>query len=90
MTFCLFLFYTRFPNNLITKIVFPGKQGIYLENGIRPPFLFDHFHLITTYGKGGGGGGLIASLDFMLRVALIPRGLIGNLSTDDGDARDDA
>ena len=38
----------------------------------------------------GGGGELIASLDFMLRVALIPRGLIGNLSTDDGDARDDA
>ena len=21
-------------------MVFPGKQGIYLENGIRPPFLF--------------------------------------------------
>ena len=20
--------------------VFPGKQGIYLENGIRPPFLY--------------------------------------------------
>ena len=29
-----------FPNNLVTKTVFPGKQGIYLENGIRPPFLF--------------------------------------------------
>ena len=22
------------------KIVFPGMQGIYVENGIRPPFLF--------------------------------------------------
>ena len=29
-----------FPNNLVTNIFFPGKQGIYLENGIRPPFLF--------------------------------------------------
>ena len=40
MTFCLFLFYILFPNknNLVAKIVFPGKQGIYLENGIRPLF----------------------------------------------------
>ena len=37
---CLFLFYIPFPNNLVTNIVFPGKQGIYLKNGIRPPFLF--------------------------------------------------
>ena len=22
------------------NIFFPGKQGVYLENGIRPPFLF--------------------------------------------------
>ena len=35
----IFLFYILFPNNLVTNIVFPGKQGIYLENhGIRPPF----------------------------------------------------
>ena len=40
MTFCLFLFYILFPNNLVTIIFFPVKQGIYLENGIRPPFLF--------------------------------------------------
>ena len=40
MTFCLFLFYILFPNNLVTNIVFPGKQGIYLENGILSPFLF--------------------------------------------------
>jgi len=33
-------FYILFPNNLVTNIVFPGKQGIYLENDIRPPFLF--------------------------------------------------
>ncbi len=26
--------------DLVTNIVFLGKQGIYLENGIRPPFLF--------------------------------------------------
>ena len=31
MTFCLFLFYILFPNNLVKNIVFPGKQGIYLE-----------------------------------------------------------
>ena len=38
MTFCLFSFYNiLFPNNLVTNIFFPGKQGIYLENGIRPP-----------------------------------------------------
>ena len=24
-----------FPNNLVKNIVVPGKQGIYLENGIR-------------------------------------------------------
>ena len=35
----IFILYS-FPNNLVTKIVFPGKQGIYLENGISPPFLF--------------------------------------------------
>ena len=34
MTVCLFLFYTLFPNNLVTNIVFPGKQDIYLENGL--------------------------------------------------------
>ena len=28
------------PNNLVTNIFFPRKQGIYLENGIRPPFPF--------------------------------------------------
>ena len=38
--FCLFLFYILFPNNFVTNIFFPGKQGIYLENGIRPLFLF--------------------------------------------------
>ena len=37
-------------------------------------------HLITTQGVGK----LIASLDFMLRVALIPRGLI-NHGRDGGD-----
>ena len=35
----IFILYS-FSNNLVTKIVFPGKQGIYLENGFRPPFLF--------------------------------------------------
>ena len=25
---------------VVTNIVFPGKESIYLENGIRPPFLF--------------------------------------------------
>ena len=43
---CLFLFYILLPNNLVTNIVFPGKQGIYVENGIRPPFLFYKFYLI--------------------------------------------
>ena len=37
--FCLFLIYVLFPNNLVTNIVFPIKRGIYLESGIRPPFL---------------------------------------------------
>ena len=36
----LLLFYILYPDNPVTNIVFPGKQGIYLENGIRPPFLF--------------------------------------------------
>ena len=40
MTFCSLLFYIPFPNNLVTNIVFSGKQGIYLKNGIRPSFLF--------------------------------------------------
>ena len=35
----IFVLYS-FPNNLVTNIVFPDKQGMYLENGIRPPFLF--------------------------------------------------
>ena len=38
--------------------------------------------MITTHGGGGEGGGgegnLIASLDFMLRLVLIPRGLINH------------
>ena len=34
----VFLFYILFPNNLVTSIFLPGKQGIYLD--IRPPFLF--------------------------------------------------
>ena len=25
---------------LVKNIVFPGKQGVYLENGIHPPFPF--------------------------------------------------
>ena len=37
VTFCLFLFYILFPNTLVMNIVFPGKRGIHLENGIRPP-----------------------------------------------------
>ena len=66
MTFCLFLFYILFPNNLVTNIVFPGKQGICLENGIRPPFLFyklDKSVLSAGFfileGRGGGGGGAV-------------------------------
>ena len=35
----IFVLYS-FPNNLVTNIVFPDKQGMYLESGIRPPFLF--------------------------------------------------
>ena len=33
----LFLFYILFPNNLVTNIFTPAKQGIYLKNSIRPP-----------------------------------------------------
>ena len=40
MTFCLFWFYILFPNNLVTKIFLPGKQGIYLQNGIVLHFYF--------------------------------------------------
>ena len=37
----IFILYSfQVPKNLLKNIVFPGKQGIYLENGIRPPFLF--------------------------------------------------
>ena len=38
MSFCLYLFYILFPNNLVANIFLPGEQGIYLD--IRPPFLF--------------------------------------------------
>ena len=36
----ILLIFIPFPNNLLTNIVFPGKQGIYLKNGIRPLFIF--------------------------------------------------
>ena len=55
MTFCLFLFYIL--NNLVTNIVFPGKQGRYLENGIRPLFLFykkGKYFLRQARREGGG------------------------------------
>ena len=52
MTFCLFLFYILFPNNLVKNIVFPGKQGIYLENGIRPPEGLERL----------GGGGVLEKI----------------------------
>ena len=38
VSFCLYLFYILFPNNLVANIFLPGEQGIYLD--IRPPFLF--------------------------------------------------
>ena len=44
--------YILFPNNLVTNIVFPVTRGIYLENGIRPPFLFyklDGFFLQVSW-----------------------------------------
>ena len=38
-----------FPNNLVTNIFFPGKQGIYLENGIRPPSLIFTFLIVYRF-----------------------------------------
>ena len=45
MTFCLFSFYILFPNILVMKIVFPGKQGQEKMSNAR-----------GMPGKGGGGG----------------------------------
>ena len=47
MTFCLFLFYILFPNNLVTNIFLPGKQGVYLENGIRPKWGYRKLQGVT-------------------------------------------
>ena len=49
---------------------FPARKGGNLINLVFPGAGFDHYSL--------GVGNLIASLDFMLRVALIPRGVINH------------
>ena len=49
---------------------FPAREGGNLINLVFPGRAFDHYSL--------GVGDLIASLNFMLRVALIPRGVINH------------
>ena len=53
----------------IRRIFLPGRGGIWLTWSSRGR-AFDHYSL--------GVGNLIACLDFMLRVALIPRGVINH------------
>ena len=54
-----------YPGHLTS---FPAREGGNLINLVFPGQAFDHYLL--------GVGNLIASLDFMLRVVLIPRGVI--------------
>ena len=35
-------------NILIGDIFFPSKEGIYLENGIRPPFLLQIWQILSA------------------------------------------
>ena len=58
-----------YPGHLTS---FPAREGENLMNLVFPAAGY----LITTHR--GGGGNLIASLDFMLRIALIPRGVINH------------
>ena len=56
-----------YPGHLMS---FPAQEGGNLINLVFPGWAFDHYSL--------GVGNLIASFDFMLRVALIPRGVINH------------
>ena len=56
-----------YPGHLTS---FPAREGGNLINLVFPWWAFDHYSL--------GVGNLIASLDFMLPVPLIPRGVINH------------
>ena len=56
-----------YPGHLTS---FPAREGGNLINLVFPGRAFDHYSL--------GVGNLTASLDFKLRVALIPRGVINH------------